>query len=342
MAPISNHRAIFNSIPKGLVEPGTTIIYDTSSVIDPDNVVLGGGFLLKTLVLAIEPYTRIRMRPEDPKSPVPLFKIGQPIKSYGVGVVIRSDFPDIKPGDHIYGDLPHEEYSLHLNLNGIEKITNTYNLPWSVFIGMGGMPGRTAFSGWREHSHAKQGQIVFVSGGAGSVGSLVVQLAKLDGLKVIASASTDDKVQFLKEIGVDIAFNYKTTDMREVLKKEGPIDIYWDNVGGDTFDAAVENAKPGARFIECGMSSGYLTGFVPIKNLFQIIPKSITVTGFVWAVLSPKWESEFQTSVIPRLGSGEFKYAEDITRGLDTVGDVFVAMQKGLNKGKPIVVVADE
>lgn len=119
------------------------------------------------------------------------------------------------------------------------------------------MPGKTADFGWREFSTAKEGDIAFVTAGAGPVGQLVIQLAKLEGLKVIASAGSDEKVEYLKTLGADVAFNYKTNKTTDVLAKEGPIDVFWDNVGGETLEAAIENAAVGARFIECGMISVY-------------------------------------------------------------------------------------
>ena len=121
-------------------------------------------------------------------------------------------------------------------------LENKEKLPWSAYIGVAGMPGRTAYFGYKEFSKAKKSETIFISTGAGAVGSyvhycspvvcplngsnsLLIQLAKLDGLKVIASAGSDEKVQFMKELGADVAFNYKMTDTEEVLKKEGPLDM---------------------------------------------------------------------------------------------------------------------
>ncbi|KAJ6555448.1 hypothetical protein DFH09DRAFT_1318232 [Mycena vulgaris] len=146
---------------------------------------------------------------------------------------------------------------------------------------------------------------------------LVIQLAKRDGLKVIASAGSDEKVKFLREIGAEVAFNYKTTDTREVLAREGPIDVYWDNVGGEVLDAALEHAALYARFI------------------------SLTISGFAVFRLS-KYEEEFYATVPPALASGELKYSEDVSYGLAKIGDVLLAVQTGATKGKAVVVVAEE
>ncbi|KAJ3502061.1 hypothetical protein NLJ89_g9056 [Agrocybe chaxingu] len=204
------------------------------------------------------------------------------------------------------------------------------------------MPGMTAYTGWKEYSRAKKGEVAFVTTGAGPVGSLVIQLAKADGLKVIASAGSDEKVQFMKDIGADVAFNYKTSSVPEVLAKEGPIDIYWDNVGGKTLEAALDNAKIRARFIECGMITEYNTGYEPIRNLGLIIGKTISLHGFLVFHLEAKYIAEFYRELTPKVASGEIKYREHVYDGLASVGDAILAVQKGENRAKAIVHVADE
>ncbi|KAF8896870.1 hypothetical protein CPB84DRAFT_1748159 [Gymnopilus junonius] len=225
-------------------------------------------------------------RPASVKSYFPAFEIGKPITGPGVGVVIRSENSKVKPGDHVY--------------------SNAF--------------GKSAFMAWREFSHAIQGETVFVSTGAGSVGSLVIQLAKMNGPKVIASAGSDEKVQFMKEIGADVTFNYKTTKTSAVLEKEGPIDAYWDNVGGETLDAALEAAN----------------------NLVLVIKKSISMNGFIVFRLASKGDEEFSNTVPSIVASGQIKYREDVSNGLQTVGDVILAVQKGINKAKAVIHVADE
>ena len=109
---------------------------------------------------------------------------------------------------------------------GLRIIENKEKLPWSVYLGVAGMPGQTAYTAWKEYAQAKKGDTAFVTAGAGPVGSMVIQLAKADGLKVIASAGSEEKVAFMKSIGADVAFNYKTENTFEVLEREGPIDVY--------------------------------------------------------------------------------------------------------------------
>ncbi|TFK65221.1 NAD(P)-binding protein [Pluteus cervinus] len=342
MAPVTNGRVIFNSIPTGFPEPGVTTVYDSSQTIDVENVALDGGFLVKTLVLSVDPYLRGKMRSPDTTSYSPPFYVGEPIYSHGVGVVLRSENAGVKAGDHVYGTFTHEQFTVQKDLTKFRIIQNSQKLPWSAYIGVAGMPGQTAYYGWKEYSKAKKGETVFVSTAAGAVGAFVVQLAKIDGLKVIGSAGSEEKVEYMKSIGVDVAFNYKTTDVKKVLEEHGPIDIYWDHVGGTTLEAALEGAGLGARFIECGMIAGYNNGGEPIRNLFYVIGKSITISGLLVGRLAHKYQEEFYEVVPDLIASGKIQYKEDISYGLEKVGDVVLAVQKGTNKAKAVVVVAEE
>lgn len=197
----------------------------------------------------------------------PAFEKGQPIENFGVGVVLRSENPKVKAGDHVYGIFreypvdPVLERSAHLpasafaqyfirpSFDGFRVLENKEGLPWSVYVGVAGMPGQTAYSAWKEYAKVQKGDVVFVTAASGPVGSFVVRLAKADGLKVIASAGSDEKCEFVKSLGADVVFNYKTTKTADVLAKEGPINIFWDNVGGESLDAALQYAARGARFL---------------------------------------------------------------------------------------------
>ncbi|KAF8144002.1 hypothetical protein K438DRAFT_1874671 [Mycena galopus ATCC 62051] len=288
--------------------PGTTTVYDTTETIDIENVPLNGGVLIKVLLLSIDPYLRGRLP----------FPLGQPLMGGGIGVVLRSEVAGVEAGAHVRGMVAHQEYMIAPNLAMLEIIQRDPKLNWSVYVGAAGMPGETAFVGWREYSGAKK--VV-----------MVIQIAKQDGLKVIASAGSEEKVKFMKEIGADVAFNYKTTDVREVLAKEGPIDIFWDNVGGDTLDAAREHAALHSRIIECGQISGYNSRPLPMKNPGLIFAKCMHFHGFLRPYLRPKHIAAFNVEFVPKIVSGE----------LDKVGDAILAVQKGTNAGKAIVILVD-
>ncbi|KAI9464798.1 alcohol dehydrogenase [Russula earlei] len=344
MAPVVNGKFIFaKPLQVGeLAELGKTAVYDSSETINLDTVALNGSFLAKTLVLAIDPYMRGKFRDPAIKSYTPSFDLGQPISGFGVAVVLRSESDAFKPGDHVYSNtVSYAHYWVPKDTSPFTIIKNEIGLPWSTYIGVLGMPGQTAYVGWKEFSKAKKGETVFVTAAAGGVGSIVLQLAKRDGCRVIASAGTDDKVAWLRALGADVAFNYKTEDTRAVLQREGPIDIFWDNVGGETLDIGFEFARNRARFIECGMSSYKGPNPYRLKNQFFIVGKELSVNGFI--VLNWLWK--YGTSFydeFPRLvKSGEIKHEEDFTYGLEKVGE---AMQEvlvhGTNRAKKIIVVA--
>ncbi|KAJ7059633.1 alcohol dehydrogenase [Mycena amicta] len=343
MPPVRNARVLFNSVPKDYPIPGETTVYDTTEQLDLDGVELNGGFLAKTLVISIDPFLRGRMRSPEKKSYAPPFELGKSIQAYGIALVLRSETPGVDVGKHIYGMIPVQEYTLFPNLERLELLVDKHpNLPLTAYVGAAGMPGQTAYAGWRDHADPKKGEVVFVSTGAGPVGSFVIQLAKEAGCKVIGSAGSEEKLAFMKSIGADVVFNYKTTDTREVLAKEGPVDIYWDNVGGEILDAAFEFAAIGGRFILCGSISGYNTGQTPIKNLAMAAGKTLHIHGTLVFRAFPKYAKEFFADVPGKLASGEIKYTEEVSNGLDKVGDVILAVQKGENKAKAVIVVAEE
>jgi len=297
---------------------------------------------MKTLVLSVDPFMRGKMRDASIASYSAAYVIGEPLTGFGIAVVIRSENSEVSVGDHIYGHLMNfENYIIYKNLMGASKLYNKEKLPWSLYVGILGMPGQTASFGWQEYSSAQKGDVVFVTAGAGPVGSMVIQLAKREGLKVIASAGSDDKVKFLKEIGTDVAFNYKTTSAREVLGKEGPINIYWDNVGGEMLETAIDAAAVGARFIECGMISGYNGETYHIKNLMQIVRKQLKIFGFIVS-LDPKHIKNFMAEIPAKVASGEIKYLEDRTIGMEYGCEALLAVLTGKSNGKGIIIVAKE
>ncbi|KAI0826166.1 hypothetical protein BC629DRAFT_53513 [Irpex lacteus] len=341
MAPVKNGKLLFNERPKGYPVPGQTTVYDESEIIDTDNIPLNGGYLLKVLCVSIDPYMRGRMN--ESKSYVGSFELGKPLINFGVGVVLRTEFDGVKVGDHVYYmAMPFQKYVVLPNLDYARVITNEEKFPWTAYVGVLGMPGLTAYCAWKEYSHAKKGETAFITTAAGPVGSFVVQLAKADGMKVIASAGSDEKVAWVKSLGADVVFNYKTTKTAEVLEKEGPIDVYWDNVGGETLDAALDNAAMRARFIECGMISGYNAEPAPLRNALNIVGRQITITGFLISSICDKYLTDFYTEVPKLIKNGTIKYTEERFIGLEKAGHAIEAVQRGTNKAKAVVVVADE
>ncbi|TEB19690.1 GroES-like protein [Coprinellus micaceus] len=156
MSPVPNPRVLFNEVPAGFPEPGKTTVYDDSKTIDPETVEIpDGGFLVKTLWVSVDPYMRGRMRHPGKESYVPPFAIGQPLTSHGVGVVVRSKNAELKEGVHVYGFFSHQAYSVCPHKADLIILENKEGLPWSYYVGVAGMPGKTAYHAWKEFSHAK-------------------------------------------------------------------------------------------------------------------------------------------------------------------------------------------
>ncbi|KAJ7624036.1 hypothetical protein DFH06DRAFT_1059193, partial [Mycena polygramma] len=358
MPQIQNARVLFNSIPKGFPVPGETTVYDKLQTIDLETVPLNGGFLIKTLVLSIDPYFRVLMQEKGhPVRECCVYSAHAQLSGFGVAVVLRSENPAVAVGKHVYGfTIPHQEYAVLPALGMLQIMERHPNVPWSAYLGPAGMPGQTAYIGWKEFAQAKKVQNTLHCGKGKTEdnsiwhpqvplapGWMVIQLAKQAGLKVIASAGSEEKIAFVKSLGADVVFNYKTTDTREILKKEGPIDIYWDNVGGDVRDAAFEFAAPNGRFLLCGSISEYNSDLlVQFQGFHHIGAKGLHVHGVTMAHLPlARYLPEFYATVPAQLANGEIKYTEEITKGLENVGDVILAVQNGTSKAKAVVLVAE-
>lgn len=175
------------------------------------------------------------------------------------------------------------------------------------------------------------------------VGQLAGQLAKAWGLTVIGSAGSDDKVEYLlKEVGFDYAFNYKTKSAREGLAEFAPkgIDIYFENVGGETLEAALDALNKHGRIIACGMISQYNGPPYGIKNLMQVVSKSLTIRGFIVADFFDQYFEDFFRDVKKLLLDGKIVYKVDVALGVAAAPDAFVGLLNGKNFGKQVVQVA--
>ncbi|KAL8280207.1 hypothetical protein RQP46_007321 [Phenoliferia psychrophenolica] len=330
-----NQSLIFNAVPSGLPKPGQDL-KRIDGEIDLTAPLPVGGLLTKTIVLSQDPYQRGRMRPANTKSYTPPFELGKPLTNFGVSEVLESANPAFKKGDKVYGSHPFSEYATFTQeeAKGLKVLENKEKLPWSTWVGAAGMPGQTAWWGLLNVGQPKKGETIFVSGAAGAVGQMVIALSQQKGLKVVASAGSDDKVAFLKDtLKVDVAFNYKTTDTSSVLA-DHPLSIYWDNVGGPTLDAALAAMENRGRIIECGQISTYNGEAYGVKNTGLIVTKSLKMEGLI--VLQHDISAFYDT--IPGLiASGDIKQPkEHLTKGLDN-GEAFVDLLTGGNFGKSVI-----
>ncbi|MFC4336343.1 NADP-dependent oxidoreductase [Salininema proteolyticum] len=289
--------------------------------------------------LSVDPYMRGRMR--DEKSYVPPFVLGETMTGGAIGRVVESASDDLPEGTvvlHQYGwrDVVQEDAS------GFKAVPEVPGLPLSLYLGMLGMTGLTAYAGLTRIARLEEGDTVFVSGAAGAVGTAVGQIAKLLGAgRVIGSAGSDEKVELLtSKYGYDAAFNYKNGPVREQLAAAAPdgIDVYFDNVGGDHLEAALDAFNDGGRAALCGAISVYnSTGTEPgPDNMVQLIKKSLTLEGFtVGSHLN--LAGEFQELMTGWFSEGKVAYDETVVDGLENTLDAFLDMMRGANIGKMIV-----
>ncbi|KAF8321711.1 alcohol dehydrogenase [Clavulina sp. PMI_390] len=338
MSPIPNPHVLYAKLPHGFPIPGEDLIYEADAeTVDLEEAPLNGGVLAKLLFASVDPYMRTRMRDPSIKSYAPAYEIGAVPYGGAISKVLRSESSKYQVGDHI----PWRAYNIYTESEAGTVVDNPQGLPWSVFLGIAGMPGETAFYATKKYADFKKGETIFVSTAAGTVGSTVVQLAKLNGLKVIGSTGDDSKLEYLREIGVDVPFNYKKESVWDVLKANGPIDIYWDNVGGEQLDAALLNARDYARFLMCGNTSGN-NNEEPYGNMPQVLRKSIHMYGFiVFRLRAMIGKDAFVKEFLSLLHDGKIKYQEDRTIGLDKLPVALVGLLKGKNKGKAVVVVSE-
>lgn len=348
---------------------GEHIVFEPSHSIDLDQVPLNGGFLTKTLMLSPEPFMRERMRDLCIPSYSTHAVLGDPLVSFGLVVVMRSEKEGINPGDHLYGLTTWEAYTVQPYVQGRAKYDArevpdyTFDVdalslqmvpdpkgafPWSRYFTVLGAPGLTAFCGFEGCADAKAGETIYVSSGASAVGIVVIQLAKAKGLKVIASAGADVKVEYMRSLGADVAFNYKTTPIAKVLQEHGPLDLYWDNVGGETVEIAIENSRLRARLIMCGSISEYTVApedRYGIKNTSMIFKKRLRIEGFLVPDLAPALAPRFYAEMPGLVAAGKVTAKEHITVGLENGPEALVAVLKaGGNEaaGKPVILVANE
>ncbi|KZT52606.1 alcohol dehydrogenase [Calocera cornea HHB12733] len=339
MAPVPNPCYRFLSRPVGFPDLAKDFQYETSRELDLDSVELHGSFLTQTRFLSIDPYMRGRMEPGTFMEWTP----GQIWEGFGICEVIRSETAEFQPGDKLYGYLFFERYHAYAIQEAqprmFRRLENSEGLPLSVYLGVCGLPGKTAFYGLKAIGAPKEGESIFVTTAAGVVGMTVCQLAKAWGLKVLGSTGSDEKVKFLtQEVGVDRAFNYKTASTAEEVRKFGGLDIYWDNVGGEVLDLALISMKQKGRIVICGHISEYNDeSRYGIKNTWEMVYKDIKMQGFYVFTYEEQYADEFYSTVPKMVADGKIKYTEDITVGLENAGEVLLKVLNGKNVGKAIL-----
>ena len=292
--------------------------------------------LVRNRFMSVDPYMRGRMN--DRESYVPPFGIGKVLEGGALGEVLESRSSEFKTGDAVTSRYGWREAFIAApnELHTVNKAVQ----PLSVYLGTLGMTGMTAWAGLTMVG-VKAGEVIYISGAAGAVGNVAGQLAKLRGCRVIGSAGSGEKVQHLLEkCGFDAAFNYKTGPVLEQLNRAAPdgIDIYFDNVGGESLEAALSALRVHGRIIACGGISGYNDEKPKpgLSNLFNITTKRLTMKGLIvgdWLYR----QGEFENEAGAHYQAGRLKILETVVEGLDQAVEAFIGLFDGKNIGKMVV-----
>jgi NADPH-dependent curcumin reductase CurA len=300
-----------------------------------------GEFLVRNLWLSCDPAQRAWMEID---TYIPVLPLGEVMLSGSAGEVVESKHPDFAEGDHVTGVFGWQDYAVSDGggFFAVNKIPPGVDL--TAALSLFGISGLTAYFGLLEIGQAKPGETVVVSGAAGSVGSLVVQIAKVKGCRVVGIAGGAAKCDWLKnELGIDDAIDYKGEDVPARLAELCPdgIDVFFDNVGGEILDAALDRIAFFGRVVLCGAISGY-TNFeqrAGIRNTHQLVVRRGTMRGFlVFDHLDGAPEAIAELA--GWAAAGQIKSEIDVVEGLENAPDALNRLFTGQNVGKQLVKVA--
>ncbi|KAL0075680.1 hypothetical protein F4703DRAFT_1910919 [Phycomyces blakesleeanus] len=345
-----NTQVIYTKPPTEFPVVGETVKI-SKSTIDLDAPLPEGDILLKNLVLSVDPYMRGRMRDPAIDSYAPAFEYDSVLTGDTVGLVIKSNNPKFSQGDLVYGRTSLGYFEEYSHVKGsyadesyvVRNDPKTNGLPLSYYVGVLGMPGLSAYVGLKKYGRPKSGETLYISAASGAVGQIVGQIGKALGLYVVGSAGSDDKVEYLKELGFDGAFNYKTENIDAKLTELCPkgIDIYFESVGGSMLEHVLNHANNFGRIIACGMISQYNTqNPYGVRNLLYIVTKRLAFDGFI--IMDKEnmvYEEEFIKTCTQWLLEGKIKYRETIVDGIENTPQALLDVLKGRNFGKQVVQV---
>ncbi|MGH7661597.1 MAG: NADP-dependent oxidoreductase [Vulcanimicrobiaceae bacterium] len=297
-----------------------------------------GEIVVRNTLMSVDPYMRGRMNAG--RSYAKPYEVGEVMYGGAIGTVVASAAPEISDGATVLHGLGWREYARMPAHHA--RVIDTSQVSAEAYLGALGMPGITAWVGLRIIAEVKSGETIFVSGAAGAVGSSVVQLAKHDGLRVVGSAGTAEKVRYLREeLDADAAFNYHDGSVSDLLAKAAPdgIDVFFDNVGGEHLEAALGATKDFARLVICGAVSVYNAANPPPgpANIRLAIPRRLRITGFIVTDHAAR-EGEFIGEMLPLIAAGKVKARTTVVEGLDAAPGALVSiLEPDAHIGKMLV-----
>ena len=300
-----------------------------------------GEFLIRNEYISLDPAMRGWMN--DMKSYIPPVQIGEVMRAGSIGEVVESKNPNFKVGDVVSGWGGVQQYSLTNGENYYKVDPNLAPLP--TYIGTLGMPGMTAYFGILEVGQIKEGDRVLVSGGAGAVGSVVGQIAKIKGCHVVGIAGGPEKCNYMKDVlGFDGVIDYKNENVHAGIKREMPkgIDVYFDNVGGEILDAALAKLRMKARIVICGAISQY-NNKEAVKgpsNYLSLLVNRASMTGMVVMDYAKDYGKAAQ-DMGTWMAQGKLKSREDVYEGIENFYDTFKRLFTGEKMGKLVLKVSE-
>jgi len=301
-----------------------------------------GEVLVRVRYLSVDPYMRGRMR--DSESYAAPWDVGDPMSGAVVGEVVDSESEAYEAGEFVTGNGTWADYSV-LDGDSVTAVDrNVADLP--AHLGVLGMPGRTAYFGLLDVGEPTPGDTVAVSGAAGAVGSIVGQIAKLNGCRVVGFAGSDEKVAWLTDdLGFDAAINYEAVDDYGAALDDaapGGVDVYFDNVGGPITDAVFTRLNLDARVAVCGQIAHYNDESVPTgpRKLPQLIATRANVEGLLVGDFAPRF-AQATEQLAAWVASGDIAHRESVVEGLEHAPDAFLGLFAGDNIGKQVVRVSE-
>ncbi len=341
MTQDTNRQIVLAARPVGAPKDGDFRLVE-AAVPEPG----AGEMLCRTIYLSLDPYMRGRMNAA--KSYAASAEIDQVMVGGAVSEVLRSDLAGFKPGDIVFA------YSGWQDLwasdgRGARKVDPAL-APISTALGVLGMPGMTAYTGLRNIGQPKAGETLVVAAASGPVGSLVGQIAKIEGCRAVGVAGSAEKCAYVvDELSFDACLNHRDAGFADALAAACPdgIDVYWENVGGAVFQAVVPLLNPFARVPVCGLIAHYnATELPPGPNQAPVLMRAVLsnrllIRGFiVWDFAAQ--EQEFMAAVAGWIRDGRVKYREDIVDGLENAPRVFQGLLQGRNFGKQVIRVSPD
>ena len=328
-----NRRIVLARRPKGKVTPDDFRLEEV-----PVAPLANGEFLVRNLYLSLDPYMRGRM--DDAKSYAKPVAVGEVMGGGTVGEVVDSRHPGFAVGDRVVGPLGWQLLA-STNGTGVQKAASPA-VPLTALLGSVGMPGVTAWYGLNRILEPKRGETLCVSAASGAVGSVVGQLAKAAGCRVVGIAGGEQKCGIVtKEFGFDACIDYKAGRVDADLAAATPdgVDMLFENVGGGLMDAVLGRMNPFGRVAVCGLIAGYNGEDIGLGRVRSILVNRLKVQGFIVSDHPDVWPTALK-ELGERVVGGTLKYRETIAEGLDSAPQAFIGLLAGGNVGKQLVKLA--